>query len=61
MAQGVCVLSSGVVCRVPFRTTRCVRNWSKHASTGVNGPQVGLEWVLHGPEKGLQTWVYGLV
>ena len=49
----MCVSCSGVVCRVPFSATRCVSIKSKHGSVGSNGPEMGLEWVLEGPEKGL--------
>ena len=55
------VLSLGVVCMVPFSNTRCISNLSKHNTAGGNGPEMELEWVLDGPEKGLQIGVDGLV
>ena len=60
-ALEVCVLSLGVVCMVPFSDTRCASNLSKHSTAGGNGPEMGLEGVLDGPEKGLQIWMDGLV
>ena len=53
--RGMCVLS------VPFSDTRCVSNLSKHSIAGDDGPEMGLEWVLDGLEKGLQIWMDGLV
>ena len=50
-----------VVCRVLFSATRCASNWYKHGSAGGDGPEMGLEWVLEGSERGLQTWMGGLV
>ena len=41
---------------VPFSETR-----SKHNTAGGDGPEMGPEWVLDGPEKGLQLWVDGVV
>ena len=57
----VYVSSSGVVCRVPFSDPGCVSSFSKHSTAGGDGPEMGLESVLEGPEKGLQTWMDGLV
>ena len=37
------------------------QQFSKHGSTGGDGPKMGLEWVLEGSEKGLQTWLDGFV
>ena len=59
--QGVCVSSSIDVCRVSFSATRCASNWSKHGSTGGDGPEMGLEWVLEGLGMELLRWTDGLV
>ena len=61
ITSGVCVLSSGVVCTVPFIATRCASNWSVHGSAGKNGPEMRLAWALEGLGKGLQSQVDGLV
>ena len=50
---GICVSSIGMVCRVPFFATRCVSNWSMQDSAGRDSHEIGLEWALEGPEKGL--------
>ena len=49
----MCVLSSVVVCGVPFSATRCKSNRSKHGSDGRNNPEMVLEWTLEGLGKGL--------
>ena len=53
--------SCGIICRAPFIARGCVSNWSMHGSAGKNGPEMELEWVLVGLEKGLQRWLDDLV
>ena len=38
-----------------------MNNLSKHNTAGGDGPEMGLEWVFDGPEKGLHIWMDGFV
>ena len=42
-SKSVWVLSSDIVCMVPFKETRCVNSLSKHKTAGGNGPKMGLK------------------